>query len=137
MFGKVLLAVDRSPQAELATEAAAKLAAESGDEVIVLHVIEEFLAPTGPLRHESMQSAVKLVEETARRLRMEGIKARPEVTGVLEGYVAKVIAEWAGTFKAGLIVMGSRGRTDLGALLLGSVAHKVLHLAACPVLIAR
>jgi nucleotide-binding universal stress UspA family protein len=34
-------------------------------------------------------------------------------------------------------VMGSRGHSDLAALLVGSVAHKVLHLSACPVLIAR
>ncbi|HEV8650268.1 MAG TPA: universal stress protein [Actinomycetes bacterium] len=36
-----------------------------------------------------------------------------------------------------MIVMGSRGRTDLAALVLGSVAHKVLHLSDRPVLIAR
>jgi nucleotide-binding universal stress UspA family protein len=33
--------------------------------------------------------------------------------------------------------MGSHGRGDLAALLLGSVAHKVVHLADCPVLIVR
>ena len=33
--------------------------------------------------------------------------------------------------------MGSHGRGDLVALLLGSVAHKVVHLADRPVLIVR
>jgi nucleotide-binding universal stress UspA family protein len=33
--------------------------------------------------------------------------------------------------------MGSHGRGDLTALLLGSVAHKVVHLADRPVLIVR
>ncbi|HEY7607134.1 MAG TPA: universal stress protein [Actinomycetes bacterium] len=45
--------------------------------------------------------------------------------------------EAAGEQKAGLIVLGSRGRNDLTALLLGSVAHKVIHLADRPVLIVR
>lgn len=35
------------------------------------------------------------------------------------------------------LVQGSRGRGDLTALLLGSVAHKVIHLADRPVLVAR
>jgi nucleotide-binding universal stress UspA family protein len=38
---------------------------------------------------------------------------------------------------AGVIVLGSRGRSDLTALLLGSVAHQVIHLADQPVLVAR
>jgi len=66
-----------------------------------------------------------------------GAKARPEVTHALDGYVGRVIADVADQQGAGLIVMGSRSRSDLGALLLSSVAHKVLHLATCPVLVAR
>ena len=48
-----------------------------------------------------------------------------------------IIVETARDYQAGVIVMGSHGRGDLVALLLGSVAHKVVHLADCPVLIVR
>ena len=34
-----------------------------------------------------------------------------------------------------MIDMGSRGRTDLQGLLLGSTAHRVLHGTHCPVLV--
>ncbi|HUA31879.1 MAG TPA: universal stress protein [Streptosporangiaceae bacterium] len=36
-----------------------------------------------------------------------------------------------------VIVMGSRGRGDLAGLVLGSTAHKVIHLADRPVLVVR
>jgi nucleotide-binding universal stress UspA family protein len=137
MFGTILLAVDRSPYAAHAAEVAAELAAGSGDEVVVLHVIEEHLTQAGPVRSETMESATELVEQVAGKLRAAGVTTRTEITGVLGGYVAKVIAEAVKPFGAGLIVMGSRGRTDLGALLLGSVAHRVLHIAECPVLVTR
>jgi nucleotide-binding universal stress UspA family protein len=36
-----------------------------------------------------------------------------------------------------LVVMGSRGRTGIRRVLLGSVAEKVVRHARCPVLVAR
>jgi nucleotide-binding universal stress UspA family protein len=36
-----------------------------------------------------------------------------------------------------IIVMGSRGRSDLTSFILGSTAHKVMHLADRPVLVIR
>ena len=38
---------------------------------------------------------------------------------------------------AGVILMGTRGRSDLTGLVLGSAAHKVIHLTDRPVLVVR
>ena len=70
-------------------------------------------------------------------LEKAGINARAELRGAQYGGVARILANLAEDLDAGLIVMGSHGRGDLTALLLGSVAHKVLHLTDRPVLIAR
>ena len=53
------------------------------------------------------------------------------------GGVAPIIVEAEGVRQAGVIVMGSHGRGDLAALLLGSVAHQVVHLADRSILIVR
>jgi nucleotide-binding universal stress UspA family protein len=51
--------------------------------------------------------------------------------------VLTAILEEAGKLSADLIVLGSRGRTGLPHLLLGSVAERVVRLATCPVLTVK
>ena len=50
---------------------------------------------------------------------------------VVGGRPADTIVAAAERDKADMIVMGSRGFSDLKGLLLGSVSHKVSHLAPC------
>jgi nucleotide-binding universal stress UspA family protein len=59
------------------------------------------------------------------------------VRNTLFGYAAREIVEDAKALDAGVIIMGSRGRGDLAGLVLGSTAHKVIHLADRPVLVVR
>ena len=48
------------------------------------------------------------------------------------GNAAENIVVEAEKAKAELIVIGTRGLSDLGGLVMGSVSHKVIHLSACP-----
>jgi nucleotide-binding universal stress UspA family protein len=139
MFGTVLLAVDGSKHAEKAVDLATQLVQDDA-EVVVLHVTEIL-----PARFQTVTSAdytsdteaIELAKRYAKDLGATGVKARTEFRHIRYGHVARVIVEAAEELGADVIVMGSHGRSDLTAVLLGSVAHKVLHHADRPVLIAR
>jgi nucleotide-binding universal stress UspA family protein len=77
------------------------------------------------------------VEHAAQELHDAGVKAHYEVRNALYGQAAREIVDDASAHDAGVIVMGSRGRSDLTGLLLGSTAHKVIHLSDRPVLVVR
>jgi nucleotide-binding universal stress UspA family protein len=70
-------------------------------------------------------------------MRDAGIAASGKVQDVAAGHVAKNIVETATAHGADLIVMGSRGLSDIQGILLGSVTHKVMQLAPIAVLVAR
>jgi nucleotide-binding universal stress UspA family protein len=59
------------------------------------------------------------------------------VRNTIYGYAAREIVEDAKNLDVSVIIMGSRGRGDLAGLVLGSTAHKVIHLADRPVLVVR
>jgi len=83
---------------------------------------------------QAREDATAEAEEAARRLTAAGMKA----DGVaLEGDPASEIMRYAKAQRLGTIVMGTRGRTGLTRLILGSVARNVLLHAHCSVLIVR
>ena len=53
------------------------------------------------------------------------------------GHAAREILADAKEHDADVIIMGSRGRSDLAGSILGSTAHKVIHLTDRPVLVIR
>jgi nucleotide-binding universal stress UspA family protein len=79
--------------------------------------------------------AGRIAEDAAERARRAGA---PSVEVLIDiGDPASTIVRLSQDLEADLIVMGRRGRGDLGGLLLGSVSHKVGHLAACAVMTVR
>ncbi len=137
MFEKVLLAVDGSEHSRKTVPLAGDLAHRYGGEVLVVHVREHELAWGADIDAETEREAGELVDGVVRDLKDAGVNVRGEVVRAPLGQVARAILEIAHEVGSDLIVMGTRGLSDWERLLMGSVAHKVVHLAECPVLVVR
>jgi nucleotide-binding universal stress UspA family protein len=139
MYEKILVAVDHSDVSARALAAARELAALSHGEVWVVHLRErEMMGKTGMMTSaESSDEAGAGVNDAVAELTKAGIKAHGVVRDTVFGYAAREIVSDAAGVGADVIIMGSRGRGDLAGLVLGSTAHKVIHLADRPVLVVR
>jgi nucleotide-binding universal stress UspA family protein len=86
------------------------------------------------------QSAIKAIAEEILRSVERSAKDK-KVKNIVRinvvGNPARELLKQAGKSKVDLIVMGTRGLSDIGGLVLGSVSHKVIHLAKCPCLTVK
>lgn len=137
MFERILLAVDGSEHSRKAVPVAGDLSRRYGGEVIVLHVREHEVTWGADIDVETADEARELVDGVVRELKDSGANVRGEVVRVALGQTARAILDLAHDEAVGLIVMGTRGLSDWGRLLMGSVAHKIVHLAEVPVLVVR
>jgi nucleotide-binding universal stress UspA family protein len=138
MYDKLLVAVDHSKVTAHVLSAARDLASLSHGEVWVLHLREREMMPrAGVIDKETVDEAQAEVDAAVEELTKAGVKAHGVVRNTIYGYAAREIVEDAKSLDVGVIIMGSRGRGDLAGLVLGSTAHKVIHLADRPVLVVR
>jgi nucleotide-binding universal stress UspA family protein len=132
MFEKIVLAVDGSEHSTKAAEVTAGLARDDA-EVLVVHVHEVGVVAS----IETSTVAQDLVDGVVRELNDAGVKASGSAVSARAGSAAPALLDAAKAFDADVIVMGTRGLSDFAGLLLGSIAHKVIHHAECPVLVVR
>jgi nucleotide-binding universal stress UspA family protein len=137
MFRKILVPVDGSDPSVHAVNAAIDLARATGAEVVVLHVREHELTWAVDVEVESVPEATELVDAYVRLFKDAGVSARGEVLRAAHGQTPRVILDVAKHEDSDLIVIATHGLSGWSRLLLGSVAHKVVHLARCPVLVVR
>jgi nucleotide-binding universal stress UspA family protein len=135
-FRRILLAVGGdSDRSGAAIELAADVALRSGAEVIVTHVARP--ARSREREIAALRSARDLADEVAAELTQIGVRSDSEIRVASGHDVAHAISEMARERKADLVVMGSRGLSDAGGLLFGSVSHGVIEESQCPVLVVR
>jgi nucleotide-binding universal stress UspA family protein len=143
--GRVLLATDGSGEARAAREAAVEIAAATGSELHILHVLdtEPYRPHLGPEMWEgwednlerAKQHAWSFVERQAAQAKSEGVAATE--TYVFLDKPAAEIVRLGEDLGAGLIVVGSRGLGGVRRALMGSVSDSVVRHAHCPVLVVR
>ena len=83
-----------------------------------------------PIPEEVVKEVGQLILDKARQS-AEAKGVSDIVVEVIDGAAADCIVAAAKHQKANMIVMGSRGLSDIGGLMMGSVSHKVSHLAPC------
>ncbi len=137
MFKRVVFGTDGSAASDHALPVAKELA-DGGGEIIVVHCTEfTFPAKGGgrfPIYADEDELKTKIEQQVA-DLSRDDLRASLQTTSAGVGEAADVIAGVAQDSGADVIVVGTRGRNALKGLLLGSVTHRLLHIASCPVLV--
>jgi nucleotide-binding universal stress UspA family protein len=137
MFKHILVAIDGSTYSQQALPTAIEVARKFNSDVLVHHVGEHDRGRSVVYSSESPAEATRLVADAVKLVRDAGLTAKGHLSDVAAGHVAKAIVETATANNIDLIVMGSRGLSDVQGLLLGSVTHKVIQMATIPVLVDR
>ncbi len=142
----VVVAFDDSKNAQKALETAVQVAVAAEaplhvvavDNVGGLEVWPETDTMLG--REQMMDEMHRHLGETLRQVANDAERAHPGLdvhTNVLGGGAGEAIAAYAADVRAGLVVMGSRGHGGFTGMLLGSVSHRVVHDAPCPVMVVH
>ena len=145
---RILVAVDGSEHALRAIDMAADIGIHYDIPLVVVYVRSDAgQIPLDIVGYQQLENlyeaesglldsmALRIAEDAAERARRAGALSVEVLVDV--GDPASTIVRMSEDLGADLIVMGRRGRGDLGGLLLGSVSHKVGHLAECAVLTVR
>src|SRR5919197_1565600 len=140
LFSRILVAVDSSDFAMKAFEYAIQLARALNAKVFVVHVVE----------NPSMTDALVSVSELKTSFKKQGSRLLTSLSSTTEakfgmtvetileeGDPPKVILDTAKKFNANMIVIGSRGLSQIKELFLGSVSHSVTKHADIPILVVK
>ncbi len=135
MFRRILFAHNATPAAERALFYVEHLARVEHAEVLVLHVYsppKRYATSPGyeQLVNQLEVVAREIVNEMVNHLQGEGISAYGMIC---EGTPAAKILETAKDEDVSLIVLGTRGPSNVKDFLLGDVSTEVLRYARCPV----
>jgi len=154
MFNRILVGINSSDNNQHAFEEAIALAKLTNASLMLLHVLSPVNIgyPTPPFPYadgfySTMQTeAVESYMQQMKVLEKQGLELLKALTNraIADGVVAEftqnlgdpgqAICNLAQTWSADLIVVGRRGRSGLGELVMGSVSNYVMHHAPCSVL---
>jgi nucleotide-binding universal stress UspA family protein len=151
LFSKILVPIDGSEPSFHAAHIASNIANKFNSEIIVLYVVvspskSEYANLTGLVTPKQIDMIIENAKKQARdwfnriedmiKEKNPNIKVSTKV--ILTGAaVYGEIIQYAGQENIDLIVIGTRGRSGVKKLLLGSTASGVVTYADCPVLVTK
>jgi len=143
-FKRILVPVDGSRYSLDAVRLASRMAGFHDAELMILHVIDEFLMDQltrlaekksrEDIRDELKESAKGFLRDMQRQASREAVSSEIRIE---EGVPHEIILQKAAGWRADLIVMGKLGRRGITKILLGSVAERVIEFSDIPVLVVK
>lgn len=134
----VVAGVDESPVSKTVLDRAIEQARWRGADLHVIHVryipvvysevpvdMTEFSEAQGRATWEALDPILAENEDV------------PITKVDLDGYPPDTLVDYTKDQEASLLVVGTRGRGELAALILGSTSHRAIHLSECDVLVVK
>ena len=156
MFKRILVALDRSPEATAILDFALSIAQAQNSEILLVHFIDwqmQDISPwigigtlydvdlSGERYNWSRQHLEKEVDTANDWLKSMAENVNQSgVTCNYECHITKCnlgIGDRAKDWKADVVVIGRRGRKNISEMLLGSVSNYVIHHAPCSILVVQ
>jgi len=140
---KLLVAIDGSKNSLRALKYATKLAGKLAEPAeLVLVNAHDDIALRGASQFVGKDAVKGYLDDIAREELKEAIAAAdkakaPYVVRMARGPVAQAIVKVGADESVDTIVLGSKGRTALKDLLIGSVAQRVIAIAEVPVVLVK
>ncbi len=147
MIKKILIAVDGSKHSLSSVRYGAEIAKGLGAEVLLYHVVKPYKLPDALKVFAKAEHMATFDPDLLRKgaeYLLAGARDEAKKAGLKdvtietdEGPIARSIIDRAKSFKADMIVIGSRGMGDIEGMLRGGVSHRVETMAKCPVLVVK
>ncbi len=131
---KVLLPSDGSDNSLKAAGYAARLMKTNADMKLSVLVVVPESSGFNRIDQAMEDKGSEIMNKTVAVFSNEGLKVEKYIE---KGDPATVIIEYAGRGGYDHIIMGSRGVSELRGASIGSVSHKVIHLANCRVTLVK
>lgn len=137
----ILVAIDGSKQSNKTIGEAAKVAGKFKAKLTVLYVIEEnhqlgydIFAAHKKAEAQMKDKANDILGKAAKAISDKGVEVK---TRLEKGHASDIICDIAEKEKYDLVVIGSRGLSGIGGMLLGSVSNAVVHCVKTNIMIIK
>ena len=130
----VVIGLDGSADSARALPLATDMVGDDG-RLVAVHVRELMMGRGGSQTVAPNEDEIEAdVRRTVDELKSRGVNAELKVISAVSGGPAHVLADVARAEHADVIVVGTRGHRQIASLVIGSVTHRLLHIAHCAVL---
>ena len=135
----ILVAIDGSLYSRQIVDKAIEYARFFDNDIFLIYCHRKFSHSIGSTYNEEeissiMNESEQLIAPYLQHIKDAGISVEERI---MEEPAGETISDVARIEKCSLIVMGSRGLTNLAGLIVGSVTNSVLQTAPCSVLVVR